>query len=191
MVAIVIGMGGTSASLGCGKSGIGTARSGGSGPQRVAIPMVMVIRSLGTTNGRGGEQPRRLAEEEVGKKTTFGKWQMNQTQKRLPRRRKTPRYIQMKQKHRRLPSSNKMPTPHVPQSRKGPMPHNPQPRKIPRKMRASASTGRCSMVHTTVMNTHISRCLTTRYLRFQQLRLGMRLRAMHRSTYLSSKLHRC
>ena len=86
-----LGMGGSNTVLGCGK----TARSGGSGPQLVAIPigkqvMMVIILSLGPTNGREGEQPRRLAEEEVGKKTTFGKWQINQTQRRLPRRRKTP-----------------------------------------------------------------------------------------------------
>ena len=120
MVAIVIGMGGTNTSLGCDKTGIGTARSGGSSPQLVGIP---VILSLGTTNGRGGE-------EELGKKTTIGKWQRHLTQRRLPRGRKTPGQIQMKQTHLSLPRSDviKLTTPHVPQSRKGPMPHNPQSR---------------------------------------------------------------
>ena len=75
-----------------GMDGSKTARSGGSGPQVVAIAIgkQVMILSVGPTNGRGGEQPRRLAEEEVGKKTAFRKWQMNQTQRRLPRRRKTP-----------------------------------------------------------------------------------------------------
>ena len=54
-----------------GMIGSKTARSGGSGPQ--VIGKQVMILPLGPTTGRGGGQPRRLTEEQVGKKkTAFG-----------------------------------------------------------------------------------------------------------------------
>ena len=174
MVAIVIGMGGANTTLGSGKSGIGTHCSRGGLRGR---PL-----TLGTTNGRG-------VEEQLGKQTTIGKWQRHQTQLTtapLPQSRKSSGQIQMTQTHLRLPRPDviKMTSPQLTQSGKRPMPNAPQSRRIPRTWRASAPTGRCSMLHTTVLSTQINRRLTTHCRRFQQLRLGMSPRAMH-----SSKLH--
>ena len=67
-----------------GMIGLKTARSGGSGPQ--VIGKQVMILPLGPTNGRGGEQPRRLTEDQVGKKKTASNCcHMMQTQWRLPR----------------------------------------------------------------------------------------------------------
>ena len=80
MVSNVIAMGGSKTVLGCGKG----KNCGCSGPQVVG-KQVMIL-SLGPTNGRGGEQPRRLTKDQVGKKKTASNFcHMMQTQRRLPR----------------------------------------------------------------------------------------------------------